>query len=222
MTELVIHRDLIQGTDEWLQARCGVITASTIGKMLTPQLKVADNPYSRSYALSLAAERITGIVEPTSMTPDMWRGVELEPAARDAYAQHKGVEVEEVGLMTLGRVGYSPDGLVGDDGLIEIKCRRQRRQLETFLAGAVPAENMAQLQTGLMVSGRKWIDYVSFCPGMPMYVQRVTPSERWFEAIARAVDACEDRIAQALDAYSQAADGLPVIAPIPDDIRMDL
>jgi hypothetical protein len=72
-------------------------------------------------------------------------------------------------------LGYSPDGLVGDDGLIEVKCRRQKKHLQTILADEVPPENMAQLQCGLLVSGREWIDYVSYCGGMPMYVKRVYP-----------------------------------------------
>ena len=106
--------------------------------------------------------RITGYVEPVIPTRDMERGTLDEPYARDAYAKFTGVEVEEVGFMVRDfdgyKLGYSPDGLVGDDGLIEIKSRQPKVHLAHILADRVPAENMAQLQTGLLVSGRDCFD----------------------------------------------------------------
>jgi hypothetical protein len=107
------------------------------------------------------------------------------------------------------RIGYSPDGLVGDDGLIEVKSRRQKKQLQTIVSDEVPPENMAQLQCGLLVSGRAWIDYVSYCGGMPLYVKRVLPDPRWFEAIVAAVSAFEDTAADMVAAYHEATKGLP-------------
>jgi predicted phage-related endonuclease len=106
-------------------------------------------------------------------------------------------------------IGYSPDGLVGDDGLIEIKSRKQKIQLATILADEVPLENLAQIQCGLLVSGRKWLDYVSYCGGMPLYTKRVHPDARWREAIIEAVAAAEDEAATQIGAYLHAAVGLP-------------
>lgn len=180
---LHVFPDLIQGTDEWNDQRRGMVTASAVGQLLTANtVKPASNDYSRSLTALLTAERITGHTEPTYMNDDMLRGVEDEPRAVDKYSEHYA-PVTTTGFMVRtedwGKLGFSPDGLVGDDGLIEVKSRRQKKQLTTILSGQVPAENMAQLQSGLLVSGRDWIDYVSFCGGMPLYVKRVYPEQRW-------------------------------------------
>jgi hypothetical protein len=145
------------------------------------------------------------------MNDDMLRGVEDEPIARDLYAEHYA-PVVETGFMVEDRwgfkIGYSPDGLVGDDGLIEIKSRRSKTQLSTILAGHPPIENMAQLQCALLVSGRKWIDYVSYCGGMHLYVKRVTPQPKWFEAIVEAADAAEKNIIETIRIYGESIVGL--------------
>jgi hypothetical protein len=108
------------------------------------------------------------------------------------------------------RIGYSPDGLVGDDGLVEVKSRRQKTQLATILADEVPTANYAQLQCGLLVSGRKWVDYISYSGGMPLWVKRVTPDERWFAAIVQAVEGFEEAVAEMLATYEAATEGLPM------------
>jgi hypothetical protein len=205
---LTVHTNLEQGSDEWLQARCGIITASVIGKLITPTLKVADNDTSRGVTLTLAAERITGHVEYVHPTFDMQRGTEDEPYARDVYAEHYAA-VEEVGFVTVERdgykIGYSPDGLVGDDGLIEIKSRKPHVHLGTMFTDKAPAANMAQLQTGLFVTGRKWIDYVSFSAGLPLYVKRVHPNDAWFTAITEAARTFEVNVARIVNDYNTLA-----------------
>jgi hypothetical protein len=168
---------------------------------------------ARRTTLVLTAERITGFTEPTYVSDDMWRGMTDEPVARDLYSQHFA-QVHEYGFMVLERdgwkLGFSPDGLVGDDGAIEIKSRRSNNQLKTILTDKVPAENMAQIQTGLLVSGRKWLDYVSFCGGMPLYVKRVLPDLRWFAAIVQAVQQFEHAAAEMVERYTEATKGLPL------------
>lgn len=210
---LRILEDLDQGTEAWLDQRRGMVTASVVGQLVTPTLKVANNDYSRGLTATLAAERISGYTDPTYVNADMFRGIEDEPRARDAYAQQYGVTVDTVGFMVLETdawtLGYSPDGLVGANGLIEIKSRRQKKQLQTILADEVPAENMAQLQAGLLVSGRGFIDYVSYCVGLPLYVKRVLPDERWFEAITAAVTAFEANVTEMVSAFRNATTGLP-------------
>ena len=211
---LHITDNLVQGTEEWLAARRGIVTASVVGQLITPaKIAPASNETSRGLIATLAAARITGWSEETPMSSDMWRGVMDEPIARAHYAEHHA-PVVETGFMILERdgvrLGYSPDGLVGDDGLIEIKSRRAKTHLTTILADTVPAANMAQLQCGLLVSGREWIDYVSWCGGMPMHVIRVRPDQRWFDAIIAAVSLAEQAIAGHLERYADLTVGRPI------------
>lgn len=209
---LRILPDLVQGSDEWLEQRRGMLTASVVGKLITPTLKVADNDTSRGITASLVAERISGFVEDTPMNSDMWRGVESEPIARDLYSQHFAPAIE-CGFMVLeldgAHLGYSPDGLVGTDGLIEIKAPRAKTHVMTILADEVPAHYMAQCQAGLLVSGRKWLDFVSYCGGLPLWTKRVEPDERWFDAITDAWAAFEENAARIVADYEQRVADLP-------------
>lgn len=210
---LTVH-DVVQRSDEWHDARRGIITASAVGRLITPKtVQVANNPDSRRTALALAAERITGWSEPSYMNDDMWRGIEDEPLAREKYAQHHA-PVHEAGFITEDKwgftLGYSPDGLIADDGLIEIKSRRSTTHLDTILAGTPPAENMAQLQCALLVTGRGWIDYISYCGGMPLWVHRVEPNQKWFGAIIEAARALEDSIGDMVRIYTESVAGLPM------------
>jgi len=210
---LQVFTDLEQGTPEWLAARCGIVTASVVGQLITPKtVKPASNDYSRALAVTLTAERITGHVEPIHENQDMLRGTLDEPFARDKYAEHFA-PVEEIGFMVRDdwgfKIGFSPDGLVGEDGLIEIKSRRQKKHLATILADEVPLENMAQCQAGLLVSGREWLDYASFCSGMPLYVKRVAPDPKWQSAILEAVAAFEEASATMIADYTTRTANLP-------------
>jgi len=224
--KLTTYEDLGQGTPEWLAARCGIVTASVVGQLITPKtVKPAANDYSRALAVTLTAERITGHVEPIHENQDMLRGTLDEPFARDKYAEHYA-PVEEIGFMVRDdwgfRLGYSPDGLVGEDGLIEIKSRRQKKHLATILADEVPLENMAQCQAGLLVSGREWLDYVSFCSGMPLYVKRVTPDPKWQAAIIDAVAAFEEASADMVTRYTEATKNLPATERLDHFAEMEI
>lgn len=205
---LIIFESLEQGSSEWLQARCGIVTASTIGQLITTKtLKPAVNDTARSLTLSLAAERMTGRVEPTATTRDMERGNLAEPYARAVYAGHTGQQVDEVGFMRLDhghyKLGYSPDGMVGEDGLIEIKSPRAKKHVRTILDGQVPPEYMAQCQTGLYVSGREWLDFISYNAGMPLFIKRVFPDPRWVEAIDTAAERFELESAEILHRFAE-------------------
>lgn len=208
--------DYPQRSEQWLELRLGMVTASVVGTLVTPaNLKVASNDDSRKLTDLLAAERITGFNDdPTYQNLDMWRGEVEEPRARDRYAEHNGVTVEEVGFMVRKAdgwtLGYSPDGLVGLDGLLEVKCPRAKAHLRTILDDEVPSGYMAQLQGALLVSGRQWIDYVSWSGGLPMWTKRVLPDDRWQEAIVEAVTACETAIEETRSKYEAAVDGLPM------------
>lgn len=221
---LKFYRDLIQGTDEWHAARCGMVTASVAGKLLTSTLKVADNESSRGVVLTLAAERITGYVDPTYCGSSMERGHEDEPYARDTYSEHVA-PVDEAGFMVRDfgdyRIGYSPDGLVSVDGQIEVKSRLQKIHLRAILEDRVPAENYAQIQCGLLVSGRDWCDYVSFCGGMPLWTKRVYPDPTWFAAILAAVETFEANVADILARYHEVVAGLPATERVNRDAEIE-
>lgn len=217
---LTEYPDLEQRSEEWFAARCGLVTASMVGKLITPTLKVADNDTSRGILTTLAAERLTGHIEETPMTRDMERGVFEEPFARDYYVENYA-PVKEVGFMVRAfgngvRIGCSPDGLVGDDGGIEIKSRRQKKHVVTVLSGQVPTENMAQCQTFLLVTGREWIDYCSFSGGMHFWTKRVFPDPQWQDVVLAAATTAEDAIANIVHRYTVATNGLPVTERILD------
>ena len=208
------HNDLIQGTDEWHAARCGRLTASEMKLILTPTLKVANNEKTRAHVWELAAQRITRYVEPQYIGDAMLRGHRDEILARDLYSQHYA-PVTEVGFVTNDQwgftLGYSPDGLVGDDGQIECKSRVQKYQVQTIAEDESPDEYMLQLQTGLLVTGRAWVDFISYSGGLPMFVKRVLPDAAMRAAIIDAAAAFEMTLAEKTADYNAGLAGMPAI-----------
>lgn len=214
--------DVEQGTEEWIEARRGIVTASVIGQLITPAtLKPANNDKTRALIAQLAAERITGRTDPVFVNDDMARGTLHEPIARDKYAEHHGVTVEQVGFLVREfsggvRLGASPDGLVGDDGGIEIKCPRAKTHIQTIVTGEVPAYNLAQVQAFLVVTGRDWCDFVSFHSGLPLFTKRVLPDEKWRNTIITAATNAEHAIGAIVARFNEAAADLPATDYIPD------
>ena len=202
---VTIHENVDQGSDTWLALRTGLLTASEMKLIITPKLKVADNDKSRAHVWELMAQRITKYVEPSYISDDMIRGHEDEIEALIRYQQEYG-KVADVGFITNDdfgfTIGYSPDGLVGDDGLIEAKSRRQRFQAEVITEQTVPEEHIIQCQTGLMVSKRKWLDYISYCGGMNMITIRVFPDPVIQDAILGAATQFEKKLAEMMDKYN--------------------
>jgi predicted phage-related endonuclease len=209
------HRDLIQGSEAWLAARCGLLTASEICRILTPKLKIADNDKSRAHLSELVAQRITGYVEPHYIGDDMLRGQMDEIEARTLYAE-RYAPVEECGFVTNDEwgftVGCSPDGLVGSEGMIECKSRRQRFQVETIISRRMPDDYLLQVQTALLVTGRAWCDFVSYSGGLPMVTIRVEPDDQVQAAIIEAATAFEETADTMLASYAGSlASGLRLI-----------
>jgi hypothetical protein len=206
-----IYADMIQGSDEWRDARCGLLTASEMSLIITPTLKQASNEKERGHLYELLAQRVTRYVEPSYVSSEMLRGEVDENEALSLYGQHIA-PLKAVGFMTNDKwgftIGYSPDSLVGDDGLVEVKSRRQKFQIETFVKhvsdGTVPPDFLLQVQTGLLVSERKWCDLISYCGGLPMAVIRVFPDEDVQAAIVSAAEAFEARLVTAHLAYQDA------------------
>lgn len=207
----IIHNDVHQGSEEWLALRCGILTASEMKLIVTPTLKPASNDKERSHLYELLAQRITRYVEPHYVSDDMLRGHDDEITAVDLYCEHFA-EVERVGFITNSKwgftLGYSPDGLVGTDGAVECKSRKQKYQVETFVlnvnGGTIPADFMLQVQTGLLVSERAWCDLISFSGGLPLAVIRAHADPAVQDAILKAAEAFETRLALARDAYDHA------------------
>lgn len=189
----------------------------------TTVIEPASNDESRGLTAKLADERIYGYDDFINMTDAMWRGVEEEPRARDLYSK-TFAPVTEVGFMVEDKwgfkIGFSPDGLVGNDGLIEVKSRAGKTHLQTALAGNVPIENMAQIQCGLLVSGREWCDYLSYSNGRHLYRVRVRPDERWQKAIVAAVRIFEANASEAVAKYLEAVGGMPVAERTTSDLGL--
>lgn len=160
-----------QRTDEWFQRRAGKFTASRASDLMT-KLKSGQPSASRSNLITtLAVERLTGRCVETYQNGPMLRGIEMEAEARDAYSFEMGVPVDEIDFVdhpTLPMCGMSPDGLIGDEGLIELKCPSSAtKHLEALRSGAHAAEYRWQIQHQLFVSGREWCDAVSYHPEFP-------------------------------------------------------
>lgn len=208
---IIYHAELIQGSEPWHAARCGLLTASEMHLIVTPTLKPASNDKERAHLYELLAQRITGYVEPSYISDAMLRGHQDELDAITLYQQNYAV-TRSVGFITNDKwgftIGYSPDSLVGDDGLVESKSRRAKFQVQTIVDGVVPPEFMIQIQTGLLVSERKWLDFISYSGGLPMFVFRCHPIPKYQEAILSASKHFEERLASALEKYRVVSVGL--------------
>lgn len=207
------HNELVQGTDEWLAARCGLLTASEMKLIITPTLKIASNEKERAHLYELAAQRITKYVEPSYISDDMLRGMTDEGDAKIKYTEKYGVPIQEVGFITNDKwgftIGYSPDGLIGNDGQIECKSRRQKFQIETILSGECPADYMIQIQTGMLASERSWCDFVTYSAGLPMMTVRVHPDDEIQKAILDAAAMFEGKLQKKIIEYHDALAALP-------------
>lgn len=198
---------LEQGTPEWHAARLGIVTMSEL-KTLLVKGKGPDGfgAGAISYMHQLIGERITG--EPSDAftgNAHTQRGHEMEPVARELYQEAAGLpRLEQVGIILNHGVGYSPDCLVDSQGLAEIKTKLPKYQIELLLEGELPQEHVAQCQGGLWVSEREWIDFVSYWPGIPMFVKRAYRDEALIKIIAERVEAfyeeMERRMAQVMAA----------------------
>lgn len=225
---LHVYNDIQQGTEEWLELRRGIVTASTVGNLLTATGRPANNDTSRRHTLTLVAERITGEIEPVWINDDMQRGHDVEPIARETYAKHFCglTPVTTTGFMVRDdwgfRLGFSPDGLVGDNGLLEIKAPRAKGHIATILSGQMPAHHMPQVQAGLLVSGRDWCDFVSYRGGLPPYVTRIHADQKWAEAIVDAVSAFEQRAEEMVTDFDNATKGMPTTEPLTYGVELKL
>jgi putative phage-type endonuclease len=171
--------EIIQRSPEWYAARLGKVTASRTGD-LTAKTKTGYSTSRMNYAAELILERLTGLPTESYVSPAMQHGMDMEPEARAAYSFHADCDVEEVGFVEHPRImmaGASPDGLIGADGLVEIKVPNPATHMATLLGSSITAGYLAQANFQMACTGREWVDWVSYCPAFPdrmrLYVQRI-------------------------------------------------
>ena len=170
---------IVQGSPEWLAIRCGKVTASRVSDVVA-ETKSGWGASRANYMAELIAERLTGVPAERYRNAIMDRGTELEPEARSAYCFHANVDVREVGFIyhpTIHQSGCSPDGCIGDDGLVEIKCPNTANAIDTLLGEPIKKSYLFQIQWQMTCTGRKWCDFVSYDPRLPgsmcLFVRRV-------------------------------------------------
>ena len=170
---------IAQGSPEWFAARLGKVTASKVSDVVA-KTKSGWGASQANYMAALIAERLTQTPADSFSNAAMQWGTEQEPLARVAYEFFTGRDVEQVGFVdhpSIPMTGASPDGLVGEDGLVEIKCPNTATHIDTLLDGKVPGKYVIQMQWQMACTGRQWCDFVSFDPRMPeemrLWIQRV-------------------------------------------------
>lgn len=185
-----IIKEIVQGSEEWHELRREVITASRFKDVMSK----GAGKTRKSYMYQLAAESITGEVSENYTNDAMAWGTETEPQARAMYELESGNHVEQVAFIKhdTKNVGVSPDGLINEDGLVEIKCPKTTTQIETFLSGKMPACHKAQVQGQLWISERKWLDFVSFDPRIDgdasYFCVRIERDEDYISELEKACD----------------------------------
>jgi putative phage-type endonuclease len=172
-----------QGTDEWLRERAGKVTASALSNVMMAKTAAG----YQNYMAQLICERLTGEPVETFKSAAMEHGNETEPQARAFYEMETGNDVQEVGFVphaTLDGSGASPDGLVGDLGLVEIKCPQPAKHIKNLMGGAIDKSYALQMQWQMECTGRDWCDFVSFNPTFPPHLQlHITRVERDAEVV---------------------------------------
>ena len=170
---------IMQGTDEWKALRLGKVTASRVADVIA-KTKTGYSASRANYMAQLISERLTGTPADTFTSAAMQHGTDTEPEARAAYEFYHSASVEQVAFVPhpmIDQAGCSPDGLVGDDGLVEIKCPNTAAHLDTLLGQEAPAKYIAQMQFQMACTGRSYCDFVSYDPRMPehmrLFVKRI-------------------------------------------------
>jgi putative phage-type endonuclease len=194
-----------QRTEEWFKQRLGKVTASAIANVIA-KTKTGPSASRENYSTQLTLERLTGQQAEFYTNAAMEWGTATEPQARTAYEVYREVLVDEVGFIdhpTIAMSGASPDGFVGEDGLVEIKCPESKTQMETLLNQKVPTKYQPQMQWQMACTGRKWCDFVSYDPRMPenlqIFVQRVERNDVYIKMLEEEVRVFIEEIEQKIE-----------------------
>lgn len=198
-----------QGTEEWRNARIGKVTASRVADIVA-KTKTGYSTSRANYMSELICERLTGNATDTYKSPAMMHGTETEPLARTTYEIYSGNMVTEIGLVPHPEIinaAASPDGLIDDDGLLEIKCPNTATHIETLLGKSVPSRYITQIHWQMACTGRKWCDFVSFDNRMPshlqLFVRRVERNEALVEELEKEVRKFLNELDEKVEALSE-------------------
>lgn len=176
--------EIIQGSDEWKALRCGKVTASRVADVIA-KTKTGWGASRFNYAAELIAERLTGVAAEGFTNAAMQWGTDQEPSARMAYEFMQDVTVEQIAFVahpSIADAGASPDGLVGESGLVEIKCPNTATHIDTLIKQEIPAKYITQMMWQMACTGRKWCDFVSYDPRLPesmqLFVKRIERDDK--------------------------------------------
>ena len=195
--------DCIQGTPEWFAARAGIPTASQFATVMASGRGGAESKTRRTYMLKLAGEIITGEPMDSFSNVHTERGHEMEPEARNFYAFKHDCEPQLVGFIRSGNTGASPDSLIDNNGMLEIKTKLPHLLLDVLLRGDFPADHRAQCQGQLWIAEREWIDLICYWPKMPPHIVRAYRDEPYIKQISAAVDQFNDELAEIVARFQQ-------------------
>lgn len=177
-----------QGTPEWFKCRMGIPTASEFKTLLGIKKDARDKATRRTYMLKLAGEIITGDAVEGFKNEHMERGNAMEAEARDLYSFQYDIEPERVGFIRNGEKGCSPDSLLGEKGMLEIKTKLPHLLIDVLLKDEFPPEHKAQCQGALWVAEREWIDIAVYWPKLPLFVKRAYRDDGYIATLAGAVN----------------------------------
>lgn len=200
----------VQGSAEWLADRCGKVTASRINDVIAVRKDGKPTAARDKYMRELIAEQLSGnAMEHFISKPMLW-GIENEPEARSRYEVTRETFVDEVGFIkhpSIELAGASPDGMVGDDGLIEIKCPEPHTHVETLIRGQSDPQYYAQMQWQMACTGRAWCDFVSFDPrtrdDVQVYIVRVPRDDAFIAETEEEVVRFLERISETIKRISK-------------------
>ena len=198
---------LEQRTAEWHQIRCGKVTASPIANVTALKRDGKPTKAREDYMAEIIAEQLTGDIAEHFVSRPMQWGIEMEPEARSAYELAHDLFTEEIGFVQHPRIemaGASPDGLVGEDGLVEIKCPNTSTHIKTLIRRAADPQYIPQMQWQMACTGRAWCDFASFDPRMPddlqLYIARVERDDAIIAEMEAAVEQFLDEVAETIRA----------------------
>lgn len=200
-----------QGTEEWFRARMGIPTASEFKTLLGIKKDAREKVTRQTYMLKLAGEIITGEPMESYSNAHMERGKEMEDEARNFYAFTQNIEPQRVGFIRSGQTGCSPDSLVGESGMLEIKTALPHILADLILKDDFPPAHKAQCQGGIWIAEREWIDIAVYWPKMPRFVKRAFRDEPYIKEISGAVDQFNDELHETVERLRRYGGG-PMVA----------
>ena len=212
--------DCEQRSSQWFAVRMGIPTSSEFSTVMAKGRGGGESKGRHTYLCKLAGEIITGEPMDSFTNQHMERGREMEGKARAFYALMKDVDPQTVGFIRNGRTGTSPDALLGDDGMLEIKTALAHIQVDRILKDAFPPEYRAQCQGQLWVAEREWLDLVVYCPKMPLFVKRVARDDSYISDLSDAIDAFNRELDEMVDQVhahetsAKAFESKPVAPPV--------